>query len=666
METRASYETLCREIWHHNKLYFADQSPEISDEAFDALLRRLEALEKQHPDWISSTSPTQRIGESLSQGFKSVVHRKPMLSLGNTYSKEELEEFIKRIYKLLGKEQVEFCVELKMDGIAISALFESGRFIRGVTRGDGREGDEITANMRPIRTLPLQLVGEYPDYLELRGEVFMPREVFEKANQQKMEDGEPVWANPRNAAAGSLKLLDPRQSALRELSVVFYGIAEQNPVKIDRQSAIAPYLHSLGLPVLQQRAACTSLEEIWAFAENIRSIRASLPFDIDGIVIKVDSLKEQEELGETAKAPRWAIAYKFAAEQAKTRIRAITVQVGRTGVVTPVAELEPVQLCGSTIARATLHNEEEIRRKDIRVGDLIILEKGGDVIPKVVSVDAEARSCDSRAWRMPDHCPSCGSTLLHLEGEVAVRCPNEKGCPEQQVRRLLYFVGRDAMDIAHLGEKVLVQLFQNGFVKKLADIYHVREEQLAQLSGFKQKSIQNLLSSIQKSKETSLSRFIMALGIKYVGAETAEALAEAAGSLDTLMEMGQEALLQIEGVGEKVAASVAAYCADLSHKAEVAELLAAGVHFRNKKPSIFVDHPCFGKIFVLTGTLEQFSRAEAKQLIEERGGKMVDSVTKKTDYLVAGNEPGSKLEKARQTGVPVLDESAFLSLLHTS
>lgn len=664
MATKHDYDKLCELIWHHNRLYYIEHAPEISDEEYDLLVKRLEQLEIEHPEWISPSSPTQRVNESPTEGFRTVVHRIPMLSLANTYSREEIEDFIVRIQKHLGSKPFAFSTELKMDGIAISATFEKGTFVRGVTRGDGRRGDDITANMRTIVNLPLQLYGKnVPDFMEVRGEVFMPRAVFQTLNEQKLQDGEPLWANPRNAAAGSLKLLDSQEVAERGLSIVFYGLAEESTSTVTKQSHIVPFFQSLGLPTLEYIALCQSIEEIWVFAEQIRSVRASLPYDIDGIVIKLDDLKEQKRLGNTGKNPRWAIAYKFAAEQAITRIHGITVQVGRTGVLTPVAELEPVFLAGSKIARATLHNEEEIQRKDIRIGDLVTIEKGGDVIPKVVSVDLSQRPAHAYRWHMPAMCPSCGTSVVRLSGEVALRCPNEAGCLEQQIRRLIYFAGKHAMDIHHMGEKVIIQLVQKGFVKAPSDIYTLTEEQVSQLNGFKNKSIQNLLMSIERSKEVSLLRFIMALNIKHIGTGTAELLAVKAGSIEQLRLMTEEELKQIEGIGDKVAQAVVHYFAQPAHQTEICRLLHLGVKPQPIKVIQFTGHSFQSKHFVLTGTLEHYTRSAAASLIKERGGKVTDSVSKKTDFILTGADPGSKLEKGKQLGITILNEEEFISLL---
>lgn len=662
--TYQAYERLCQEIWDHNRRYYSDNHPIISDEAFDRLLAQLDAIEKMHPEWISPTSPTQRVNESVTQGFQSAVHRVPMLSLANTYSKEEIADFIKRMHKLIEHQHIAFSCELKMDGIAVAAIYEKGVFVRGVTRGDGKRGDDITVNMRTIEALPLRLYGDHvPDYLEVRGEVYMPHIVFKQLNESRALSDEGVWANPRNAAAGSLKLLDPKEVAKRQLAIVFYSVAEDSSGSISSQYSVHHFFQELGLPTLQQHALCYSLDDIWTFAEKVSSLRLKLDYDIDGIVIKVDDLREQKRLGATGKSPRWAIAYKFAAEQAVTHILGITVQVGRTGTLTPVAELDPVFLAGSTIARATLHNEEEIRRKDIRVGDLVVIEKGGDVIPKVVSVDFSKRVSDSVPWVMPEKCPSCGVAVIRVLGEVAVRCPNSEGCPEQQLRRLIYFSGKNSMDIDNMGEKVIEQLVQRGFVRTPSDIYRLTEEQLFQLEGFKEKSVQNLLVSIDQSRNAAFDRFIMALGIKHIGAETAELLARKTGNIETLIAMTSEELIRIDGVGEKVAAAITDYFANERNRHEIAMLLSLGVKPYQLKTVSYQGHPFTDKTFVLTGTLRNYTRSAAAALIKDRGGKVSDSVSKKTDFLVAGESAGSKFDKAKALGVPILSEDLFSEML---
>lgn len=662
---KEDYENLCKEIWEHNKRYYVDHAPSISDEEFDHLLKKLEKIEKEHPEWISQTSPTQRVGEALTTGFKSVTHSVPMLSLANTYSREEVEDFIKRVHKLVREKDLKFCCELKMDGIAISARYDKGIFVQGVTRGDGKKGDDVTANMRTIPALPLRLYGKVPDSLEVRGEVFMPITAFQKLNQEKEKSGDTLLANPRNAAAGALKLLDPKESAKRQLSVVFYGIADVSDTPIDSQYETHQFLQKLGLPVLDYRAKCTTIEQIFHFAEKIRGLRAHLSYQIDGIVIKLDDIQEHARLGTTGKNPRWAVAYKFAAEQSTTTIQEITVQVGRTGVCTPVAELEPVFLAGSTISRATLHNAEEVKRKDIRVGDTVTIEKGGDVIPKVVTVDVSKRHKGSHPWQMPEKCPECATHLVKIPGEVAVRCPNAAGCPGQQLRKIVYFAGKEAMDIENLGVKVIEHLVEKGFVSRPSDIYKLTAKELYQLEGFKDKSVERLLSSIEKSRKVPLGQFIKALGIKHVGVEIADLLARKAGDVETLSQMTQDQLMQMEGIGEKIAESIVTYFADPENQEEISRLLACGVEQQKVQVKYYAGHQFDGKTLVLTGTLQHYTRSAAASLIKERGGKVTDSVSKSTDFVVAGESPGSKLDKAKKLGIPVLEEPEFEKMINS-
>ncbi|HRD54840.1 MAG TPA: NAD-dependent DNA ligase LigA, partial [Parachlamydiaceae bacterium] len=621
-------------------------------------------IEKQHPEWIRLDSPTLSVNEGLSPGFKTVAHKTPMLSLANTYSKDEIVDFIKRVEKITGKEALSFSCELKMDGIAVSVCYEKGFFKRGVTRGDGKKGDDITANIRMIKSLPLHLQGDpIPDLLEARGEVFMPLTAFYEINQKREEAGEVLFANARNASAGSLKLLDSKEAAKRKLSIVFYGIAEESTVSINSQHGIQHYLEKLGLPVLAESAKCDNLEEIWDFIEKVRQLRKTLSFEIDGVVIKVDDIKEQRRMGNTGKNPRYAIAYKFAAEQAFTKIVAISVQVGRTGILTPVAELEPVFVSGSTISRATLHNQDEIDRKDIRIGDRVCIEKGGDVIPKVVSVDLQFRDKDSSPWVMPKQCPSCASLVVKEAGEVAFRCPNSEECPAQNFKNLVHFVGKTAFDIEDMGEKVVEQLKEKGFIENPSDIFTLTEEKLYQLEGFKEKSVKKLLAGIERAKNISLAKFIMALSIKHVGAQTAELLAKKAGSIENVLKLNFEELLAIEGVGDKVALSIVHYFKDEKNKQEIEKLLKYGVKPVEVETISFAGHPFADKTFVLTGNLSRYTRDKASSLIKMRGGKVSSSVSKKTDFILVGEEAGSKLDKAKELKIELLDEDAFEKLL---
>lgn len=659
--TRDQYIHLCHELWKHNKAYYVECDPKISDFEYDQMLQELLDFEKEHPDWIESFSPSQRVGESLTEGFKTVEHKIPMLSLPNTYSIEELEDFFKRVRKNTFDQKLHYSLELKMDGTAISVLYEKGIFKRAVTRGNGRNGDDVTQNIKTISHLPLKLETiNPPDLLEVRGEVFLSLKTFHKLNEQRDEDGLPIWANPRNAAAGSLKLLDPKEASKRGLQIVLYAISQDSSNGVESQYESHAYLKSLGLPTLEHIARAHSEKEVWSFKDKVHALRSKLPYEIDGIVIKVDDLSLQKELGSTAKIPRWAVAYKFAPEQAQTIIQSITIGVGRTGVLTPVAELKPVRLSGSMISRVTLHNQQEVTRKDIRLLDTVIIEKGGDVIPKVVQVVLKERGKDSDPWTMPTHCPSCESLVVQLEGEVAYRCLNRK-CPEKNARHLIYFVSKEAMDIDHMGVKVIRQLIDKDFVQTPSDIYRINEEILLQLDGFKSKSVSKLLDSIEKSKAISLSKFIRALDIRYVGATTADELAHAVQNIWELSKMNIEQLMQIEGIGDKVAEAVVEYFQDEHNILEIKSMLESGVS--PSKPQVLKSHPFFGKTFVLTGTLNKYSRIDAAALIKERGGKVSSSVSKKTHYLLSGTSPGSKFDKAKKLGVLILEEDEFTGML---
>lgn len=656
--TKAEYKKILEEIKEHDRLYFVEHSPILSDFEYDQLVKLAESIEKMHPEWVSTDTPTKSIQSDVKSGFSVVQHSYPMLSLANTYSEEEMEDFVKRMHKLLESDEATFTVELKMDGVAISLRYENGVLVQGVTRGDGKKGDDVTENVMTIANLPHKLVGNFPAKLELRGEVFLPLDVFHKLNKEKEEEGQEPYANPRNAAAGSLKLLDPEATKKRELSILVYDVLDP-PAEITQQSQVPPYLKTMGIPVFSPEFTrkCSSVKEIIEFARMIEIKRKDFPFEIDGIVVKLNSLKDRKHIGLTGKSPRWAVAYKFSPEQAETIIEDITVQVGRTGVLTPVAELRPVKLAGSIISRATLHNQDEIERKDIRIGDTVIIEKGGDVIPKVARVDLNKRRKDAEKWKMPTHCPSCGSKVVHIEGEVAVRCLNVD-CQSQNIRKLIFFASKGAMDIEHLGAKVVEKLALQGLVQNFSDFYRLSAIDLAQLEGFKEKSITNLLESIEKSKETTLARFIFALGIPHVGANTAELIANQAQNIDGFLHLKKEELLELEGLGPVVTESIVNYLNARAYVKEITHLIELGI---SPKPPLQKKrgHSFEGKIFVLTGTLKNFTRSEAGQMIKERGGKVTGSVSAKTDFVLAGDDPGSKLDQARKLGVTILSEEEF-------
>ncbi|HSX37927.1 MAG TPA: NAD-dependent DNA ligase LigA [Chlamydiales bacterium] len=653
------YLKLVDELIEHDRRYYDKAKPIVSDYEYDQKMRALIDFEKRHPNLIHPNSPAQRMGESPTEGFVQKAHMIPMMSLVNTYSAEEVGDFLKRVQKTLEKKEVDFCCELKMDGTAISLRYKKGKLFHALTRGNGRMGDDVTANIKTIRAVPLTLNGsDYPDDIEIRGEVYLSISTFLALNAMREEEGLEPFANPRNAAAGSLKLLDPRVVAKRKLNFMCYGVAEgQSP--IETQMELHHQLKKWGFPTATPKhlSLCKNLAEIICFAEKIHRERSHLPFEIDGIVIKVNHLKTHEILGSTGKTPRFAVAYKFAPEQAETHVLEIIVQVGRSGVLTPVAELEPVFLAGSTISRATLHNAEEVARKDIRVGDFVTIEKGGDVIPKVVSVNLKKRPAHSHSWHMPKYCPICHTKVVSYEGEVAIRCPNQK-CVGQRMRRIIYFASKHALDIEHMGEKVVQQLVEKGLVSHLSDIYLLDEKALAKVEGFKQKSIHNLLSSIHASRNPPLARFLMGLGIKYVGTETADLLAEEAGDLDTILHMKTEDFVAIEGIGEKTAIAIANFFHDPENIKEIQLLLKHGVKPKTPKKKIS-GHAFSGKTFVLTGALTHYTRSEASLLIKERGGKVSSSVSKNTDYVLAGEEPGSKYDKAKKLGILILSEEAF-------
>ncbi len=663
IKNQKDYIDLVNELIEHDKHYYIEAKPIISDFEYDQLIKELQDFEKKHPQLIHPNSPSLRIGEALTEGFKHFAHLAPMMSLANTYSKEELKDFIKRIYKSLENEDVKFCTELKIDGAAISIRYEKGFLTKALTRGNGKIGDDVTANIKTIKTLPLKLHGKnIPDLIEVRGEVFMHKNIFKKINEQRENDGLEFFANPRNAAAGSLKLLDPKEVSKRHLDVICYGIANAENF-ISSQFEIHSFLKKLGLPTSKEEhfKLCKSLEDILSFADAIEQKRDEISFEIDGIVIKVDDIKAHKKLGFTGKSPRYAIAYKFAAHRAVTKIKNIIIQVGRTGVLTPVAQLEPVFLAGSTISRATLHNIDEIHKKDIRISDTVVIEKAGDVIPKVVSVDFSKRQPGSHKFEMPKKCPICSSDVENKKGEVAYRCKNPN-CKGQNLRKLIYFAAKNAMDIKHLGTKVMKTLVELGLVTKPSDIYLLTEEMLSQIEGFKEKSIKNLLDSIEKSKKCTLSRFIMALGIKYVGSQTADLLANFAKDINNLKTLTKEDLLSIEGIGDIAAKSIVDYFSNRNNLEEIEKLLSLGVLPQRPKEEKR-DEKFFNKNFVLTGKLKNFTRDEAKKLIKQRGGKTSNSVSKNTDFVLVGDEPGSKFEKAKKLNVKILSEKEFAAML---
>ncbi len=658
-------EKLREEIRRHEELYYGLDNPEISDAEYDALLEKLQALELQHPDLITPDSPTQRVGGKPAAGFSQVVHRRPMLSLDNSYNIEELRAFDQRCQRLADGRSVDYVAELKIDGLSLSLHYEKQLMVRGVTRGDGRVGEDVTLNARTIRSIPLKLRAELPKgihELEVRGEAFIPRKVFERINAEREEQDEPRFANPRNAAAGTIRQLDPKITASRKLEMFAYDLLAGERKPLPTHWETLNWLESAGFKVSVERRLCGSIDEVIEFAGKIEAQRDDLDYEIDGLVVKVNSTALQDEFGTTNKAPRWAIAYKYAARQATTQVLSIDVQVGRTGALTPVANLEPVSLAGTTVSRATLHNPDEVKRLGIRVGDWVLIEKGGDVIPKVLKVIESKRTGKEKVFRMPRKCPVCGGEISKPEGEVVSRCV-AADCPAQLMGRLLHFASRRAMRIEGLGESLVDQFVASGKVRDAGDLYSLTLSDIASLDRMAEKSASNLLTQIEASKQKDLSNLIYALGLRHVGDRTATTLARQFGSLDALSKATVEELDDVPEIGLTVAQSVRDWFDDPGNIKLCRRLEAAGVRTRMELSSEPTDDTLAGKVFVLTGTLAGYTRDEAREAIEARGGRVSSSVSKKTAYVVAGEEAGSKLDKATELGVTVLDEKAFKELL---
>jgi DNA ligase (NAD+) len=656
---RRRADELRRQIEHHEDLYYRKGKPEISDREFDRLMTELAELEAAHPQLASVDSPTRRVGGEPIEGFAQVRHEPPMQSLDNTYSLEELREWEVRVKRLCPGEQPKYVAELKIDGVSISLLYEDGRFARGATRGNGAIGDDVTENLRTIHALPLRLKGKVPPRLLVRGEAYLPRSVFARLNRQREEEALPLFINPRNSAAGAIRLLDSREVARRKLSALVYQVADGWQAK-DHAHALAQ-LAEWGFPVHDGWRDCANLAEVEGFIDEWRNRRRDLDFDTDGVVVKVDQMFLRERLGSTAKSPRWAVAYKYEPEQGRTVVEAIRVQVGRTGVLTPVADLAPVFVGGTTVRRATLHNYEDLSRKDVRVGDTVVIERGGDVIPKVVEVVLEARPKAARPFEMPERCPECGEKAVRIEGEVALRCVNP-ACPAVVAETIRHFVGRNAMDIEGLGDERIEQLLREGLLHDVPDLYRLDRDRLAALEGWGEKSADKLLASIDASRRRDLAHLLFALGIRHVGERIAKLLASHFGSLDALAAASEGELTEVTEIGPKVAASIRAFFTERHQRARLAALAAAGVEPPTTERASG-PRPLAGRTVVLTGRLEEFTREEATERLERLGARVASSVSKKTDYVVAGEEAGSKLDKARTLGVPVLDEAGLARLL---
>ncbi len=658
---REKIEDLRRRLEYHNHRYYVENSPEISDFEFDAMMRELQELEAAHPQFADPDSPTQRVGSDLTCEFRTVRHRYPMRSLGNTYSLDELHEFIQRIEREVGT--TDYACELKFDGTAISLTYEHGRLLRAVTRGDGEQGDDVTANVRTVRSVPLVLRdGDWPDYFEIRGEILMPYASFDRLNAEREAAGEPLLANPRNAAAGTLKQQSSAVVARRGLDCVLYQLSGDDLPFASHSESLAK-AREWGFKVSDKMRICHTIAEIDAFIEHWDTARRELPFPTDGVVVKVDDFALRRRLGYTAKAPKWAVAYKFKAEQALTRLESISFQVGRTGAVTPVANLAPVLLAGTTVRRATLHNAEQMALLDIRPGDMVYVEKGGEIIPKITGVELSERPADSRPFRYIDRCPECGTPLVRYEGEAKHYCPNQSGCTPQIVGRIVHFIRRKAMDIASLGEETVELLYANGLVRDIADLYDLRTEQLSPLPRLGEKSAENIIRSIRESTRVPFHRVLFGLGIRFVGETTAKYLAEHFRSLEAVMQASREELVEADEVGEKIADAILDYFADPRNLRILERLREAGLQFRAAERERSSERLA-GLSFVISGKFTDHSRDELKELIERHGGKNLAAVSGNTDYLVAGDNMGpAKLKKAEKLGIRIISEQEFIDLI---
>lgn len=658
-------EALRTKLREHDYRYYVLAQPTIADEEYDRLIRELQELEAKYPEIASPDSPTQRVGGQPTKEFATVSHAVPMLSLSNTYNEEEVQDFDRRVRSLLGKEPFKYVCELKFDGVAVSLVYRNGVIARGATRGDGVQGDEITQNLKTIRSVPLRVFGKKKGLtdFEVRGEVYMEREDFRRMNEERELAGEKIFINPRNSTAGTLKLQDPKIVAMRPLRFVAYYLRAER-FELQSHANNLQLLRELGFPVSGHARLCRSIGEVTAYWKEWEDRREELPYDIDGVVVKVDLLRQQERLGAIAKSPRWAIAFKFAARKATTRLKGITLQVGRVGTITPVAELEPVFVGGSTVSRATLHNEDYIRELDIRVGDAVVVEKGGDVIPKVSAVLAEQRRPGSKRFVMPKTCPVCGSNIFRPPEEANYYCENSE-CPAQVKGRIEHFAHRGAMDIEGLGEAIVDQLVGLGLVRNFTDLYALtgKKKQLVALDRWGEKSVENLLNAIEESKKKPFARVLFAMGIRHVGAGVARLVVVHFPSIDSIMDASKEELEQVQGIGPRIGESIVRFFAESHNRKIVRKLREAKVQLEEKKKRGAGNSSLAGKTFVLTGTLAGFSREEAKQKIEELGGKVTSSVSRKTDYVVVGDEAGSKLDKANELGIRTLDEAAFTQLI---
>ncbi|MBV1608583.1 NAD-dependent DNA ligase LigA [Listeria monocytogenes] len=663
MADKKRYEELINILDQYSYDYYVIDNPTVEDAEYDQKMQELLKIEEAHPEWVTPESPSKRVGGEVLEGFKKVAHDTPMLSLANAFNQEDLADFDRRIRDKVGDDIAYMC-ELKIDGLAVSLQYENGKYKQGATRGDGTIGEDITANLRTIRSIPMKLQKDYS--IEVRGEAFMPKRSFQKLNEIREEEGQMLFANPRNAAAGSLRQLDTKIAASRNLDIFLYAVADFGEMGVETHSAGLDMLETLGLKVNKERRLCNSLEEVYAYIEEWTEKRAGLAYDIDGIVLKLNNLEQQRQMGNTVKSPRWSIAYKFPAEEVPTKLLDIELNVGRTGVITPTAVLEPVRVAGTTVSRASLHNEDLITEKDIRIGDTVLIKKAGDIIPEVIKSITEKRSGSEEPFHMPKNCPACDSELVRLEEEVALRCINPK-CPAQIKEGLIHFVSRNAMNIDGLGEKVIIQLFSQHLIKDVADLFFLSKEKLLELERMGEKSVTNLLASIQASKQNSLEKLLFGLGIRHVGAKAAKSLAIHFDTMDNLKVADKETLTSINDIGEKMADSIVTYFANEEVHDLLEELKRAGVNMTYTGPKLedmSEEELVFaGKTVVLTGKLEKLTRNDAKALIESLGGNVSGSVSKKTDVVVAGSDAGSKLAKAEKLAIPIWSEEDLIEYL---
>lgn len=662
MNIQEKIQILREELNQHNYNYYVLDSPQISDFEFDQKLKELLELETNHPEFYDENSPTQRVGGGISKNFPTVVHENRMYSLDNSYSIGDMQDWEKRIERALD-EKVEFVCELKYDGASISILYENGKLKQAVTRGDGFQGDEITSNIRTIQSVPLRLKGEFPERFHIRGEIVLPHKEFNRINKERKELGLEMYANPRNTASGSLKLQDSSEVARRNLDCYLYTMIGNN-LPFSSQWKMLQTAQKYGFKIPDSAKLCNSLEEVLAFIDYWDEERRNLPFEIDGIVVKVNSFAQQDELGFTAKSPRWAMAYKFKAEQVETKLLNITYQVGRTGAITPVANLKPVNLAGTVVKRASLHNEDIIEKLDVRIGDSVYVEKGGEIIPKIIEVNFEVRQPDAQKIEFIDHCPECNSELIRNEGEAQHYCPNEDGCKPQIIGRLEHYVSRKAMDMVSIGPETLIAMFDKGLVKDPADLYDLKKIDLMPLERMAEKSANNIMEAIEESKNIPFEKVLYGIGIRHVGETVARKLARQMGSIEAIQNASLEELQTVDDIGEKIAVSIQQFFAQEKNQVLIERLRNAGIHLEVGEDEKPISNNLEGKTFLFTGTLTQFNRDEAKVMVEQNGGKNISAVSKNLNYLIAGEKAGSKLKKAQDLGtVEILSEDEFLKMI---